>query len=98
MINDEILEIISDVVSEYADNHWHSDDFDNEYQRGKYLREIADGCGWNDDAADEVLDMLDGEEWEDETGATHPIDIEDDDVIDAVYKAISDEAEYWAMD
>jgi hypothetical protein len=98
MINDEILEIISDAVSDYANNHWTSSDFDNDYQRGKYLREIADGNGWNDDVAEDVLEMLDGEEWEDETGTLHPIDIEDDDVINAVYEAISEEADYWAMD
>ena len=95
MINDDILEIISDSVSEYADNHWHRDDFDNEYQRQKYLRELAEGNGWNDDVADEVLDDIDGIEWEDENGNTGVIDSSDDDVIAAVYEAIESEAEYW---
>ena len=96
MINDEILDIISDAVSDYADRHWHRDDFDNEYERGKYLRELAEGNGWNDDVADEVLGMIEGEEWEDEDGVVRPIDVEDQEVVDAVYEAIESEASYWA--
>lgn len=96
MINDEILDIISETVSEYADNHWHSDDFENEHERQTYLEELAAGNGWNDDAAEEVLDMLEGVEWEDENGVVRPIDVEDREVIDAVYEAIESEASYWA--
>jgi hypothetical protein len=96
MINDEILDIISDAVSDYADRHWGRDDFDNEYERGKYLRELAEGNGWNDDVADEVLGMIEGEEWEDEDGVVRPIDVEDQEVVDAVYEAIESEASYWA--
>ena len=95
MINDEIESTIYDVVSEWFDNHCHRDDFDNAYQRQKYLRELADGSGWNDDVADECLEELADYEWEDEFGTMHLIDTSDDDVIGAVYEQIVREAEYW---
>ena len=96
MINDEILDIISETVSDYANCHWESDDFDNEHERQTYLQELAEGNGWNDDVADEVLGMLEDKEWEDEDGVVRPIDVEDQQVVDAVYEAIESEASYWA--
>jgi hypothetical protein len=95
MINDEILEIISDVVSEYADNHWHSDDFDSQRQRVHYLEEIAEGNGWNDEVEDEVYGELEGQTWEDENGVEHVIDLTDPDVQQAISDAVCEEAEYW---
>ena len=96
MINNEIRSIIADTVSDYANNHWHSYDFESEYDRQRYLEELADGNGWNDDVADQVLEDLDGQEWEDEEGLVHEINVNDQDVIDAVYDQIEKEADYWA--
>ena len=95
MINDEIKNIISEVVSDYAGSHWREDDWDSERQRIKYLEEIADGIGWNDDAADGVIEMLNEQDWEDEDGNPVEIDTTDQDVIDYIYEQISSEAEDW---
>ena len=95
MINDEIREIIDNAVSEYADNHWHRDDFEDEYERRKYLEEISEGTGWNDDAEDDVADMVAGEKWEDENGVEHEIDINDEDVREYIADAIVTEADWY---
>lgn len=96
MINNEIRSIIADTVSDYANCNWRSYDFESEYERQRYLQELADGNGWNDDVADQILEDLDGQEWEDEEGLVHEINVEDQDVIDAVYDQIEKEADYWA--
>lgn len=95
MITDEIKNIIDQAVSDYADSHWHHDDFDSARQRIKYLEEIADGNGWNDDAADGVIEILDSEDWEDENGNPVEVDTTDQDVLDYIYNAICEEAENW---
>ena len=95
MINEEIDSLIYDTVSDYANNHWTRYDFDNEYQRGKYLEEIADGGGWIDDVEDEVYSELEGQTWEDEHGKEHEIDLNDPDVRQAITDQICREADYW---
>ena len=95
MINEEIKNIIDEVVSDYASAHWREDDWGSERQRIKYLEEISEGTGWNDDAADGVIEMLEEQDWEDEDGNPVEIDTTDQDVLDYIYNAICEEAEDW---
>ena len=95
MMNDEIDSLIYDAVSDYADSHWHRDDFDNERERDEYLEEIANGSGDIDYVADEINEILDGQVWEDENGVEHEIDLNDPEVQQAITDQISSEADYW---
>ncbi len=82
-INDEKYNI-REAVSEWFDGHCHSDDFDSEYERQQYFRDLIDGNGDADYIYDCVIDNIEYE---------YMTEDEVDDVID---EAIVDEAEYWA--
>jgi hypothetical protein len=75
---------IREAVSEWFDGHCHSDDFDSEYERQKYFRDLMDGNGDTDYIYDCIIDDIEYE---------YMTDAEVDDVID---DAIVDEASYWA--
>jgi hypothetical protein len=81
---DEETDNIREAVSDWFDDHCHSDDFDNEYQRQRYFRDLIDGNGDADYIYDEVIDEIEYEY------------MTEDEVSSLIDEAIVDEAEYWA--
>lgn len=81
---DEESDNISEAVSNWFDGHCHSDDFDSEYQRQQYFRDLSNGYGDSDYIYDEVIDEIEYEF------------LTEDEVSDLIDEAIVNEAEYWA--
>lgn len=81
---DEETDNIREAVSDWFDDHCHSDDFDSEYQRQRYFRDLINGNGDADYIYDCVIDEIEYEY------------MTDDEVSSLIDDAIVDEAEYWA--
>lgn len=97
MLSELIREIVNDVVSDYANNHWTRDDFDNERERHEYLQELAEGEGDMDSVIDDVLEEIENNDWENDEGDLIDIDINSEELIDYIIEAIKDEADYYLM-
>ena len=81
---DEETDNIREAVSDWFDDHCHSDDFDSEYQRQRYFRDLINGEGDADYIYDEVIDEIEYEY------------MTEDEVSSLIDDAIVEEAEYWA--
>jgi len=82
---DYMKELIDEAVSDYANGHWTSDDFDNNYERRSYLRDLANGDGDLDYEADCIIEELPEE-----------VDLEVEEIDNYLTTAIMAEADYWA--
>ena len=81
---DDETDNIREAVSDWFDDHCHSDDFDSEYERQRYFRDLQDGNGDADYIYDEVIDEIEYEY------------MTNDEVSSLIDDAIVDEASYWA--
>lgn len=81
---DDETDNIREAVSDWFDGHCHSDDFDSEYQRQQYFRDLIDGDGDADYIYDCVIDEIEYEY------------MTEDEVNNLIDEAIVDEASYWA--
>ena len=81
---DEETDNIREAVSDWFDDHCHSDDFDSEYQRQRYFRDLINGVGDADYIYDEVIDEIEYEY------------MTEDEASSLIDDAIVEEAEYWA--
>ena len=81
---EEESEAITDAVSNWFDDHCHSDDFDSEYERQQYFQDLINGEGDADYIYDEVIDEIEYQF------------LTEDEVSNMIDEAIVDEASYWA--
>ena len=81
---DDETDNIREAVSDWFDDHCHSDDFDSEYERQRYFRDLQDGNGDADYIYDCVIDEIEYEY------------MTEDEVSKLIDEAIVDEASYWA--
>lgn len=81
---DEESDSITEAVSNWFDDHCHSDDFDSEYERQQYFQDLINGNGDSDYIYDCVIDDIEYQF------------LTDDEVSDKIEEAIVDEASYWA--
>ena len=97
MIEDYIAEVIDDIVSDYANNHWTSDDFENDWERHDYLQELAEGEGDMDAVIDDILEEIENSDWENDEGDPIDIDINSEELIDYIIETVKDQASYYLM-